>query len=326
MRKVILFCFILMITPLFTSCTNQKEEPSSYSIAIISLVEIDPVIELRNGFKDYFIKSDFAKKNKIEFIEYNAQNDASITNQIIDKLLVNKPNMIYALGTPIAQGVQKRLPDTLLIQGAGTDPIAAGLADSWDASGRNFVATTDLPPVSKQLDLIAQLTPSIRRLGIIYNPGEVNSVAVVSRIRTSLKKDGRELVLVERSVSNSSEVATAAQSLIGNVDAIYVPPDNTVHAAIPVVGKFAKEFKIPFYATVSSAIDDGALATLSLDFYALGEDSAKLALRVLNGEDPAKLPIIPLENPKITINKKIADELGLDTNLFSNNPNYFVQE
>ncbi|KPA19721.1 ABC transporter substrate-binding protein, partial [Candidatus Magnetomorum sp. HK-1] len=257
----------------------------------------------------------------ISTIEYNAQNDSSLINQIIDKLSINKPNMIYVLGTPIAQAIQKRLPDVLLVQGTATDPVSAGLADSWNGSGKNYVATTDLPPVHKQIQLIKSLTPNVKKLGVIYNPGEINSVSVIKRFREFITKNKLNITLVERPISNTSEVATVMNSLIGNADAIYLPPDNTAHAAIPVIGRIANENKQPFYATVSSAIDNGALATLSLNFYKLGEETAFLALRVLNGENPAKIPITPIENPEIIINKEIALDYLIDISKFLNKPN-----
>ena len=325
--KIKLFAIFLVLVFGFFSCSKDKpSKPDKFELAIVSIVEIEPIAELRKGFRNIFENSEFARNHTVVINEYNAQNDASITNQIIDKLSTEKPNLIYVLGTPIAQALQKRIPDVLLVQGTATDPVAAGLADSWEGSGRNYVATTDLPSIKKQLELVKALTPNVKRIGVIYNPGETNSVAVISRFREQIKNEYNMFTLVERPIANTSEVATAIQSLIGNADAVYLPPDNTAHAAIPVIGKFAKENRLPFYATVKSALDEGALATLSLDFYTLGEETAKLALRVLNGEDPAKIPIVPNENPLITINAKIAVEYSIDLSSFHNKPNVEIIE
>ena len=167
-----------------------------------------------------------------------------------------------------------------------------------------------------QVQLIRDLTPRVRRVGIIYNSGEANSVAVVSRLRDYIKESKSDVKLIERFVANSSEVATAVQSLLGNADAIYLPPDNTVHAAIPVVGKYAHENKLPFYATVKTALDDGAVATLSQDFVQLGRDSAEMLLSVIAGQKPAIVPIQIDENPTIFINAKVATALGVEFEQF----------
>lgn len=318
-------CFILAATLMccaslgFSNC--GKPQPKEFKVAIVSIVEIEPIAELRKGFRERFEGSQFYKDRKVTINEYNAQGDAGLTNQIADKIAAERPDLTYVLGTPIAQAIQKRAPDLLLVQGAVTDPVAAGLANSWSGSGNKYVATSDLPPVRKQIDLIRELTPKAARLGILYNPGEANSVAVVSRLREALAGGGQQLKLVERPIANSGDVATAVQSLLGNVDAIYLPPDNTAHAAIPVIGKFARENKIPLYATVSNALDEGALATLSLDFIELGRESADLALAVLGGGDPATMPIRVSENPTVTINAKAASELGLDVSPFRNRSN-----
>jgi putative tryptophan/tyrosine transport system substrate-binding protein len=301
-------------------------QPQSFGIAVISIVEIEPIAELRKGFRQGIEESQFAKDHKVVFTEYNAQGDSGVVNQIADKIAAERPDLVYALGTPVAQAVQKRAPELLIVQGAVTDPVAAGLAKSWEGSGKKYIATSDLPPVDKQVRLIRELTPKVSRLGIMYNPGEANSVAVVSRLREYIPQAKLNIKLVERSVANSSDVATAMQSLLGNVDAIYLPPDNTVHAAIPVVGKFAKENKVPFYATVKNALDEGALATLSLDFVQLGKESAALTLAVLAGQDPATIPIRLNENPSVFISAKAAANLGVDIEQFRTRPNVKIIE
>ena len=323
MNKISVLTIFLLF--LLSSCINTNKKEKTYDVAIISIVEIDPIVQLRQGFKNVFDSSEFAKNNIIKYSEYNAQNDASLQNQIIDKISINPPNLVYALGTPIAQAVQKRMPEVLLVQGTATDPVSAGLADSWEGSGKNYIATTDLPPIDKQIELIQTLTPNTKKLGVIYNPGEINSVAVISRLKKFISSNSIDIKLVERPISTTADVATAINSLVGKVDAIYLPPDNTAHAAIPLIGKVSNEYNIPFYATVASAINDGALATLSLDFYEMGKETARLALEVLNGKDPKKMPIRASKNPMITINAKIANSLNIDLSPFKNRSNYKIE-
>jgi putative ABC transport system substrate-binding protein len=325
-KGLITVTVLLVIAYAFGCQACRPKTPENFNVAVVSIVEIEPIAQLRKGFRDTFEKSQFYKDHKVNITEYNAQGDAGLINQISDKVAAEKPGLVYVLGTPIAQAIQKKAPDILLVQGAVTDPVAAGLANGWNGSGKKYIATSDLPPVQKQVELIRELTPKATRLGIIYNPGEANSVAVVSRLREQINKAGGGLRLVERPIANSGDVATAVQSLLGNVDAIYVPPDNTAHAALPVIGKFAKENKIPLYATVSNALDVGALATLSLDFTELGRESADLALQVLGGKDPATIPIQVSENPTVTINGKVATDFRLDISAFRDKPYVKIAE
>jgi putative tryptophan/tyrosine transport system substrate-binding protein len=325
-RKSFLVALGIAVSALIIGLSTFKIHSSSseFKLTIFSIIEIEPITELRRGFRDVFESSQFARNHKLRISEENAQGDAGMTNQIVDKIATSKPDLVYALGTPVAQALQKRLPDLLIVQGAVTDPVAAGLAQSWAQSGKKYIATSDLPPIDKQVSLIQELTPKSVRLGVLFNPGEANSVAVISRLKDYIREGNLNLKLVERPVSNSSEVARAVQTLAGNADVIYLPPDNTVHAAIPVVAKFAREIKLPLYTTVNEALDVGALATLSLDFYKLGEESAELALLVLDGQDPSKLPIKISENPTITINAKVAKSYGIDVSVFRNRPNVKV--
>jgi putative ABC transport system substrate-binding protein len=324
-KAVALIIFAIVLIGILI-LTSREKAGHQFRIAIVSIVEIEPIKQLREGFRDAFDQSDFVKSHQVGYSYYNAQNDASLINQIVDKLAADKPNLIYVLGTPIAQAIQRRIPDVLLDQGAVTDPVSAGLANSWNGSGKNYIATTDLPPVGKQIELIRTLTPYVRKLGIIYNPGEVNSVAVVSRIRDYIKNNKVNIQLIERPISNTSDVAMAAQSLAGDADAVYLPPDNTVYAAIPVVGRFCKDQRLPLYASVASALKDGALATLSLDYKTLGEGSALLALKVLNGADPKTLPIQMNENPAITVSKRVADSFSIDESRYEHLPNVKIIE
>ena len=312
MKKKIFISIAVVVVLIAAAILLTKRRPEK-TIAIVSIVKIEPITQLEDGFKKRIKESDFAKRDSIIFTYDNAQNDASLQNQIVDKIIRNKPDLVYVLGTPIATAIQKRDSSLIIIQGAVTDPIEAGLAKSWDGSGKNYAATTDLPPVDKQIILIRQLIPNIKALGVIYNTGEVNSVAVVKRIRKYIEDNKLDIKLEERPVANTSEVSTATESLNGKVQAMYIPPDNTVYAALKVVCKVANDYKIPVFTSVETSLADGAFAALSLDYTKLGEQSADIALLILQGKvKPGEIPIKPTENPRIIINQKIATALNID--------------
>jgi len=311
------FALVTLFASLLLACT-KPETPSTvrpqrqqYRVVIASIVEIEPIAQLREGFKLRLQASNLATTHMLKIDEVNAQGDAALTNQIADKIAAERPDLVYVLGTPLAQAIQKRAPGVLLLQGAVTDPVEAGLASSWTGSGRRYIATSDLPPVDKQLQLVKRLTPAVVRLGVLYNPGESNSVAVVKRLRDAAKIES--ITLVDRPISTTADVPRTLDSLVGRVDALYLPPDNTIHAALPAVSHFVKTHRIPLYATVDDALGKGALATLSLDFRALGRESAELALAVIEGgANPATLPIRVNKNPQISVSADTARTLGVD--------------
>ena len=308
---VIVLAIIAIATIWFVN--NKPKQKNVKTISIVSIVTIDPITQLEEGFKKRILESEFAISDSIVFTYDNAQGNASLQNQIVDKIIRNKPDLVYVLGTPIAIAIQKRDSSLIIVQGTVTDPIEAGLALSWDGSGKNYAATTDLPPIDKQITLIKKLIPNIKSLGIVYNTGEVNSVAVVRRIRKYIEDNNLDIKLQERPVANTSEVSTATESLKGRVEAIYMPPDNTVHAAIQVVCKIVTDNKIPLFTTVESSLKDGAFAALSLDYFKLGEESADIALMILEGKAKAgEIPIKPTDDPIIIINESVANKLNID--------------
>ncbi len=317
---IILCIAYLLYNRHFDGIANVK------TVSIVSLVKIDPITQLEDGFKNRIKESEFAKKESITLTYDNALGDASLQNQIVDKIIRQKPDLVYVLGTPLAQAIQKRAPSLIIVQGTVTDPIAAGLAKSWERPSKNYAATTDLPPIALQIKLIQDIIPTLQSLGIIYNTGEVNSVAVVGRIRKYIADNNLNIKLEERPISNTSELATITQSLKSKVQAVYIPPDNTVHAGLKVVCKISNENKIPVFATVESSINDGAIAALSLDFYKLGEQSADIALQILEGKRKAgEIPIVPNENPNIYINATLSKTLNIDLTKVKANRNVIIK-
>jgi putative ABC transport system substrate-binding protein len=288
---------------------------------VASIVEIEPVVQLRQGFREVFDASDFAKQHKVRTLEYNAQGDGGLINQVADKISSDKPDLVYVLGTPLAQAIVGRNPETLVLQGGATDPVAAGLAKSWEGSGSHYFATSDLPPVAEIFSLITQLSPRATRVGLIYNPGETNATAVVARMRVEAARAFPQLKLVERSIASTGDIPLALDSLRGKVDALVLPPDNTVYAAISQITSAATSDRIPVFATTSNAVKDGALATLTIDYRQLGEDAAHLALQVLAGAKPGELPIQYTKSPRILVSVKAAKALGIDLSSVRTKPN-----
>lgn len=313
-RRVLAFLLLgLVVLVIGVLLWRPSTDETSFRVVVVSLVEIEPIAALRRGFQAEMKGSSLGRTRNVVFEEYNAQNDLSVVSQIADRVALDPPDVVYVLGTPAAQTIQRRTPNVLLVQGAATDPVSAGLADSWEGSGRNYVATSDRLPASEQLKLIAELTPQVRRVGIIYNPGEVNSSVVVSDLRR--EAPARRIELVERPIANSSEMSQSLESMLGEIDAVFLPPDNTAYAGLAVVGRLTKAAEIPFYATVKDALDHNALATLGLDFEKLGRESAKLVLDVVAGRDPKTLPIGVNKAPTISISRTVASALGKKVDL-----------
>src|SRR5690606_19925593 len=176
--------------------------------------------------------------------------------------------------------------------------------------GTNGTGTSDLTPVRAQLELLKEIAPNAKRVGIVYNAGEVNSVVQVEIARAAAAELG--LTIVEATAGNSSEVLQAAQSLQGRVDAMYVPTDNTVVSALESVVGVAERAGIPLIAGEADSVAKGALATVGIDYYKLGRQTADIAHRVLQGENPAHIPIEYLNEQSVVLNAGAARRMKVD--------------
>lgn len=293
------------------SCSKKQQESRKIRIGITQIATHPGIDAIRKGFLDEMEKLGYKEGENVTYDQTNAQGDMPTAQSIAQKFVRDKCNLIFAISTPSSQTVAQAIKGTSipLVFGAVTDPVSAGLIVSMDRPGNNITGTSDQWPVDKQFDLLLQLVPTVKTVGLVYNPGETNSesnLKVVERVCNA-----RNLKIVRVSVSSTSEVYTAAKSLVGRCDAIYVPADNTVIAAMDSVVKVAEENKIPLLPGVSSNVEQGGFGTLGPDYYDVGVQSAKLADQVLKGEKPGDIPVATAERLEYYFNKRSAAAMGI---------------
>ncbi|HXL03320.1 MAG TPA: ABC transporter substrate-binding protein [Bacillota bacterium] len=286
------------------------KKPTVTKIGIMQIVEHPALDASRNGFIQRLAELGYEEGENVEFIIQNAQGDMAIAQSIAGNFVSQNVDMILAIATPTAQAAAKATQSIPILITAVTDPVAAGLVDSVKEPGSNVTGTSDLTPVAKQLELLTRIAPEAERVGVIYNAGETNSLVQVDLAREAAGSLGLELV--EVTVSSSSEVYEASQSLVGRVDAIYVPTDNTVVSALESVIKVGEDFRIPVIVGEVDGVRRGALATVGIDYYVLGMQTADIAQKILKGErEPKDIPIEYLEDIQIAVNLAAADKMGV---------------
>lgn len=278
----------------------------------ITQIATHPGIDaIRQGFLDEMKTLGYVEGKDVVYDQSNAQGDMPTAQSIAQKLAQAKCDLIFAISTPSSQAVAKAIKGTQipLVFGAVTDPVAAGLVDSLESPGGNATGTSDRWPVDKQFDLLLQVVPTVKKVGLVYNPGETNSASNIKVVEQVCKDKKLELVTV--SVSNTSEVYAAAQSLVGRCDAIYVPADNTVIAAMEAVVKVSEQNKIPLLPGVSSNVQQGGFGTLGPDYYDVGVQSARLADQVLKGKKPRDVPVATATRFEYFFNTRSATATGV---------------
>lgn len=279
-------------------------------IGISQIVEHPALDATRQGFIDALTQNGGEFGKKVEFDYKNAQNNRAVSGQIARTFVGNDVNLILAISTPSAQdaaAATKRIP---ILFSAVTDPKAAGLVKSLDRPGCNVSGTCDRSPVARQLELIRAIVPAAKTIGTIYNPGEVNSLASVADMEAHAAKMG--LTVVKAAAASSNMVKMAAESLLGRVDAIQVPTDNTVVLALEQVVKVCQDNKVPLFAADVDSVTRGAIAALGLDYYKLGRQTGAMARRILQGN--VNIQEMPVESQKdldLHVNPAQATKMGV---------------
>jgi len=192
---------------------------------------------------------------------------------------------------------------------AVTDPLAAQLVASLKKPGANVTGISDMSPVTEHVALIKEITPNVKNLGVIYNPGETNSVVLVARLKEVAGPAG--ITIVESPATKSGEVKQAALALVGKVDAIYIPTDNTVVSALEAAVSVAEENKIPLYAGDTDSVPRGAIATIGFNYHDIGIDTGKVVARVLKGEKPGDIDVGYATGTDLVVNKGAAAKVGI---------------
>ncbi|MBK7377770.1 MAG: ABC transporter substrate-binding protein [Ignavibacteriales bacterium] len=302
---------VLIIIFILIGFGCQKKSEGEFKIAVFQIVDYELIANMRDAYADEINKSEFAKKNKIIILPYkDAHNDVNLTNQIADEIISENPSLIYVLGTPAAQSLVQRSKTIPIVQGAVTDPVTAKMSDTWESSGRNYAASTDFPPVETQFKLLKQILPKVKNVGAVYNAGEDNSVALMNRVRPICKSLG--INIIEKPVTNTLDVQSSTVALVGKVDAIYVTTDNTVITALPTLLQVAKDNKIPVMTCTKEDVKKGSLFAFGASYEELSRIAARISIRILEGEDPAKIPIAFAENPYLYWNYSTAKLLGIN--------------
>ncbi len=260
------------------------------------------------GFKQAFLDAGYVEGETITFDEQNAQGDVANTTTIATTFAGDDLDLVLAVATPSAQAAAQSIADVPVLFTAVTDPVAAGLVDSNEAPGSNVTGTSDLNPVADQLELLKEIVPDASSVGIVYSSGEVNSEVQVDLAKEAAGDLGLEIV--EATITNSSEIQQAAESL-GDVDAIYVPTDNAVVSGIAALVQISESQGIALIGAEAGTVEGGAIATIGIDYEALGHQTGEMGLSIIDGGDPATMPVETLKKLQLVINPGAAERMGV---------------
>lgn len=281
-----------------------------YLISVNQFVEHPALDAVLKGIQDYLTDNQI----EAEFKVHNAQANMGTATQIGQQMIGEKSDLLIAIATPSAQATAQALskaPADLkrpLLFTAVTDPVAAGLVEAFDKPGEFVTGVSDLLPVEKHLEMIMNYKPGIKRLAILYNAGEANSKAIVASVKELSPGFGFEVI--EATAPKTADVYAAAKSLVGRCDAVFIPTDNTIVAALESVIKVGTQNKLPIFAADVDSVARGAVAAMGFDYYKHGYQTGAMVQKILQGAAPSSLPVEFQEELQLQINLKSAAEMG----------------
>lgn len=290
-----------------TADTNKDMK----KIGVIQLVEHKSLDIIYNSFKDELKNLGYVDGENVKITFQNAQGDMSNITSIVQGFEGDKQDVVVGIATPVAQGAMSLTKTTPVVFSAVTDPIGAGVLTDMNAPDKGMTGTSDAVQIDKIMDLALEITPNVKKVGFIYNPGEDNSVTNLGLLEKYVKEKNLELETV--SISTSADLQTAAASLFEKVDMIFVSNDNTVAEAMPILTSEAIKAKKPVYVGADSMVMDGGLATVGIDYTDLGKETAKMVDEILKGKPVNEIPVKVFKDDLfIYVNTDTAKALGIE--------------
>ncbi|RQR61308.1 ABC transporter substrate-binding protein [Burkholderia sp. Bp9125] len=277
------------------------------TVKVLSIVDHPALDAIRDGVRAE-LKAEGYGDDKLKWEYQSAQGNTGTAAQIARKFIGDQPDVIVAIATPAAQAVVASTKSVPVVYSGVTDPVAAQLVKGWGPTGTNVTGVSDKLPLDRQVALIKRVVPKAKTVGMVYNPGEANSVVVVKELKEILAKQG--MTLKEAAAPRTVDIGPAAKSLIGKVDVIYTNTDNNVVSAYEALVKVANEAKIPLVAGDTDSVKRGGIAALGINYGDLGRQTGKVVARILKGEKPGAIASETSSNLELFVNTGAAAKQG----------------
>ena len=291
------------------ACGSSSEKSSGkIKVGVIQLIENGAFNDMKDGFIEELRAKGYTE-DKCDIVVKSAQGDTATLNTICQEMVDSRMDLVATIATPATQAMVNMDSDIPVVFISVSAPVAAGVTSSMEKPDKNATGTSNAIPVSDIFNLSDSLTPGNKTYGLIYNTGEVNSVNTVKDAKSYL--DGKGLKYVEAVVTNSSEIQQAAESLVGSVDAIFVPNDSVVQSGMAQITEITRKNKIPVYACSATTVQSGAFATVAMNDKQIGSQSADMAVEILGGRKVADVPSVVVPASGTVINQNTMEALGV---------------
>ena len=282
-----------------------------FRIGISQFITHQSLDATREGFVDELAKQGYVEGKNIEIDLQNAQGEQR-NLKTISQQLAEYSDVVLAIATPSAQSLANTTQTTPVIFSAVTDPVSAKLVGSREHPGGNVTGTSDQSSdaISTQINLIKKVLPKAKTIGILYTQSEPNSVVQKDEAKRLLEEKG--FTVVEKTILDSNNVKAAAESLMAEVDMVFVPTDNIISSTMETVKQVSIKHKVPVFGGSTEMIAVGGLYNYGTNYEELGRQTARMLIRVLKGEKPENIAVELPEKLELHTNQEMATALGID--------------
>ncbi len=308
-------CLVLVIAlagPLMSGCVGDQQAGKVYKIGISQIVTHPALDATREGIMQGMADKGYVEGDNVEYDYQNSEGDMSLTASIAQKFVSDGVDLIVSIATPNSQAAISAAKGTEIpvVFSAVTDPVGADLVSDWNSHPDELVTgVSDMVVVSDDVDLILEIVPGLTKLGTLYNAGESNSVFLTEKLNEACDVLGIDVV--EKTVSTSADVLAAAQSLVGQVDAIWVGTDNTVVSGLEALIGVCEDNDIPFFPSDEPSIERGGIAAYGFDYYDIGYQTGEMVARILGGTSASAISVEKGEVISLSVNTAAAMRMGV---------------
>ncbi|HFI0237001.1 TPA: ABC transporter substrate-binding protein [Streptococcus suis] len=294
------------------ACSSSSDQASTETVkvGVLQYMEHESLTAAREGFVAELEANGYKEGDKLVLDYQNAQGDQA-NLQTISEQLIGGNDLVLAIATPSAQSLATVSTETPILFTAVTDPLSADLVESIEKPGGLLTGTSDQAPIDKQVELLGQAVPDAKTVGILYTTSERNSEVQVDQAKELLEKAGYKVVV--KGITSTNEVQDATTSLMQDVDAVFVPTDNTVASTMTMIGELSVEHKVPVIGGSTDMVDEGGLLTYGTNYEALGRQTAKMAIKIIEGAKVSETAVEYPETVSLHVNEEMAKKLGIDT-------------
>ncbi|MGM0216175.1 ABC transporter substrate binding protein [Enterococcus sp. AZ109] len=312
MKKVLAGLGIMSLV-LLGACGQggSEAEDEIKTVGALQFVEHESLDDSYKGFVRGLEEEGFIDGETVNIDYQNAQGSQDNLKSLSERLVKEDPDLLLGVTTVAGQSLLTATTDIPIVVTCVTDLKEAKLVSSYEEPGGNVTGTTNMSPVAEQIELLLSIVPDAKKVGIMYNSGEINSKIQADLAVEALEKAGVEPVI--RTVTSTNDVQQVSQTVADEVDGIYLPTDNTFASAKTLVGDVMKEKKVPLVAGAINDAKEAGIATIGINYEELGAQTGRMAAKILRGEaTPADMPVEESENLEFFVNEEMCEALGID--------------